>query len=168
MQKITEQDVVIYYTSLVTQECKAAYKGLELEDRIAEGTFAIIHAIRTYRTHHGSFKEYMLSQVKLILKQKNKEAWAMRKPESIISLDAPLTPHSVSATLNDVLRADPYDDTLFDVNCFTDQLSRMEKQVISLMLEDRNINKVATRLGIPILQVQDVLESIQSKYRAYL
>jgi|GEM_PF-3985890 DNA-directed RNA polymerase specialized sigma subunit, sigma24 homolog len=168
MPKITERDVVVYYTSLVVRECKAAYKGLELEDRIAEGTLAIIHAIRTYKTHYGSFEKYMLSQVRLILKQKNKEAWAMKKLESIFSLDAPLNAHSVSSALNDLIKASPYDDTILDVNSFIDQLPPIERQVILLMLEDHTINEAAAKLGIPMPQMQHVLESLQAQYRTYL
>lgn len=164
MGKITEGDVVAYYISLVAQECKSAYKGMELEDRIAEGTFAIVHAIRTYKTHYGSFEEYMLSQVRLFLRQKNKEAWAVKKMESIFSLDAPLFANDVSPTWHDFLKVTPYDDTIHDVNCFIDQLSPIEKQVISLLMDDRDFKKIANKLGISMRQVQHVVKNLQIKY----
>lgn len=72
MEKITEDDVVRHYISLVTQECKDSYKGLELEDRIAEGALALIHAIRTYKVQYGCFEEYMLLQLKFIMRDKIK------------------------------------------------------------------------------------------------
>lgn len=167
MARITEQDVVLYYISHVTRECKSAYKGMELEDRIAEGTIAIVHAIRTYRTHYGSFEDYMLTQVRSILRQKNKEAWTAKKMESIFSIDSPLFPNDASPTMHDFLKEIPYDDTILDVSCFMDQLSLIERKVILLLLEEHNFKKVANKLTISVQQVQQIVENLQTKYKAY-
>ncbi|GAB7058087.1 hypothetical protein JCM16163A_48360 [Paenibacillus sp. YK5] len=168
MAKITEDDVVKHYISLVIQECKGSYKGLEPEDRIAEGTLALIHAIRTYRIQYGCFEEYMLLQLRLIMKQKNKEAWAAKKLESIFSLDAPLVTHNASSTLSDFLRSVPHDDTIFDVHCFIKNLSPIEKQVVLLLLEDRDVFKVSNELRISLPQVQSIVKRIQSKFMIYV
>lgn len=167
MPEITEEDVVLFYLPHIIQECKAAYKGLELEDRISEGTLAIIHSIRTYKIKYGNFEKYMLSQVRLIMKQKNKESWAVKKPESIYSLDASLVANNDSLTLHNFLQTTSYDDTILDVNCFVDQLSSIEKKILSHLLEDHNLNRTADKLNMPLLQIQQIIENIQIKYRKF-
>jgi len=168
MAKITEDDVVKHYMSLVVQECKGFYKGLELEDRIAEGILALIHAIRTYRTEYGYFEEYMLMQLRLIMKQKNKEAWAAKKRESLFSLDTPLVAYDASPTLLDFLRSIPYDDTILDVNYFIDELSPIEKQVVFLLLEDHDLIVVSNELGVSLSLAQSIVGRIQSKLMIYM
>ena len=60
MRSITESDVVKAYLPHVKQNCKNAYKGMELEDRLMEGWIAVLHAIRTYKKQYGCFEDYML------------------------------------------------------------------------------------------------------------
>lgn len=64
MSKVTEEDIVNYYIPLVVEECKNSYKGLEWEDRVAEGIESLIYAIRTYKTKYGRFEDHLVSQVR--------------------------------------------------------------------------------------------------------
>lgn len=82
MRSITEEDVVKSYLPDVIQMCKNSYKGMELEDRLMEGKIALLHAIGTYKTQYGCFEDYMFQRLSVIMKQKNKEAWAVKKLES--------------------------------------------------------------------------------------
>ena len=82
--------MITYFQPLVLQECKNSYKGLEPEDRIEEGNIALLYAIRTYKIHYGYFRDYAVNQIRKIMKQKNANAWAEKKPNSRASLDAPL------------------------------------------------------------------------------
>src|SRR5690606_35655140 len=89
----------------------------------------------------GSFEEYMLSQVRLILMQKNKEAWSRKRLQSIFSLDVPIIPNGDFPPLIDFVKSTPYDDTRFDVKNFLEQLSPIESHVILLLLEERDLKK---------------------------
>ena len=88
MNKLTEENICLHFMPLVISECRNAYKGLELEDRIAEGEHALIYAIRTYRVSYGCFSDYLVAQLQRVLKQKNSEAWILKKLEAQLSLDA--------------------------------------------------------------------------------
>lgn len=168
MAKITEADVVKYYFPLVIQECKNSYKGLEAEDRITEGVLALIHAIRTYKTEYGYFEDYFLIQLKIIMKQKNKEAWAMKKLESIFSLDAPVLTHNESSIRLDFIKSIPHDDTIIDVNCFIEGLSPTERQVVLLLINGQDLFEISNKLRLSLRQVQSVLKQLQSKAINYL
>ncbi|MNV37889.1 RNA polymerase factor sigma-70 [compost metagenome] len=168
MAKITEADVVKQYFSLVIQECKNSYKGMEEEDRITEGVLALIYAIRTYKTKYGCFEDYFLLQLKIIMKQKNKEAWAIKKLESICSLDAPILAHNDSSTRLDFVRSIPHDDTIIDVHCFIEDLSPIEKQVVLLLIKDRDLLGISNELSLSLMQVQSVVNQLQGKVIDYL
>ncbi|MEY9095101.1 RNA polymerase subunit sigma-70 [Paenibacillus sp. RC84] len=169
MEKITEDDVVRHYISLVTQECKDSYKGLELEDRIAEGALALIHAIRTYKVQYGCFEEYMLLQLKFIMRDKNKEAWKARKLESLLSLDAPLFNNNTTfSALSNFLGSNSHDETVFEVNYFIENLSIIEKRVVLHLIEDRDLIKISRHLGVSVSQIQHIIENIQNKVELYM
>lgn len=168
MAKITEADVVKHYFSLIIQKCKNSYKGLEAEDRIIEGVLALIHAIRTYNTKYGYFEEYFLLQLKIIMEQKNKEAWAIKKLESIFSLDAPVLTHNESSTRLEFIKSIPYDDTIIDVDCFIEGLSPTERQVVLLLINDRDLFEISDELMLSLGQVQSVIKQLQSKAINYL
>ncbi|MGW9530242.1 RNA polymerase subunit sigma-70 [Paenibacillus terrae] len=168
MAKITEADVVKHYIPLVIQECKNSYKGLEAEDRITEGVLALIHAIRTYRTIYGCFEDYFFLQLKIIMEQKNKEAWTIKKLESIFSLDAPVLTHNESSTRLCFIKSIPHDDTIIDVNCFIEGLSQTERQVVLLLINDRDQFEISNELKLSLRQVQSVVKQLQSKAIDYL
>ncbi|MFE4573344.1 sigma-70 RNA polymerase sigma factor region 4 domain-containing protein [Paenibacillus chitinolyticus] len=169
MSKITEDDVVKHYVALVVQECKNSYKGLELEDRIAEGTLALIHAIRTYKVQYGCFEEYLLLQLRIIMKEKNKAAWASKRLESMLSLDAPsINNSSTFSVLSNFLGSPPHDETDFEVNYFIENLSLIEKQVVSHLMEDRDLIKISRHLGVSVSQIQRIIENIQNKVELHM
>ncbi|MNT37349.1 RNA polymerase factor sigma-70 [compost metagenome] len=168
MGKVTETDVVKHYFPLVIQECKNSYKGLEEEDRITEGVLALIYAIRTYRTKYGCFEDYFLLQLKIIMKQKNKEAWALKKLESIFSLNAPVLRRNDSSTRLDFVRSIPQDDTILDVDCFIESLSSTERQVALLLINERDLLGISNKLSLSLKQIQSVVKQLQIKVTDYL
>lgn len=167
-EKITEVDVVNYYFPLVVRECENSYKGLEAEDKITEGMVALIHAIRTYSTQFGCFEEYLLAQFKIIMNQKNKEAWAIRRMESIFSLDAPVRTHNASHTHLEFIRSIPYDDTIIDVEIFLAGLSSVERQVIHLLINGNNLKRTSDEMGLSSGEVESIVEQLQSRAKQYL
>ncbi|KAA9002388.1 RNA polymerase subunit sigma-70 [Paenibacillus spiritus] len=167
-EKITEADVVNHYFPLVVNECKNSYKGLEIEDRITEGVVALIHAIRTYNTHFGCFEDYFLAQLKIIMKQKNKEAWAIRRMESIFSVDAPVRIHNESHTHLEFIRSIPYDDTIIDVEIFLARLSSLERKVIYLLINGDDLKKISDELSLSSEQAGFIMEQLQSRAKHYL
>ncbi|GIP24371.1 RNA polymerase subunit sigma-70 [Paenibacillus sp. J22TS3] len=168
MEKVTEADVVKHYFPLIIQECKNSYKGLEKEDRITEGVLALIYAIRTYRTKYGCFEDYFLLQLKIIMKQKNKEAWAIKRLESIFSLDSPAFAHNDSPTHIDFVRSIPHDETTLDVDWFIESLSSTERQVVLLLINDRDLLGISNKLSLSLNQVQSVVKRLQIKAIDYL
>ncbi len=167
MRVITEEDVVKSYMPHVIQECKNSYKGLELEDRLMEGRLALIHAIRTYKTQYGCFEEYMLLQLRIIMKQKNKEAWAVKKLESLFSLDAMLVTDDGTLVLSHCIGATPQDDTIFDVKCFIEGLSLKERRVLIHLMDGYNITILSNILELSVHEIQSVIERLQNKAVAY-
>lgn len=167
-EKITEADVVDHYFPLVVRECKNSYKGLEAEDRITEGMVALIHAIRTYSAQYGCFEDYLLAQLKIIMNQKNKEAWSIRRMESIFSLDAPVRTYNASHTHLEFIRAIPYDDTIIDVEIFLARLSYLERRVIHLLINGNNLKKTSDALGLSSGQVESIVEQLQCRVKYYL
>lgn len=136
---------------------------LEPEDRTTEGVLALIHAIRTYRTKYGCFEDYFLLQLKIIMEQKNKEAWAIKKLESIFSLDAPVLTHNEYSTRLDFINSIPHDDTIIDVDRFIEDLSPIERQVVLLLIDDRDLFEISGELRFSPGQVQSVINQLQSK-----
>ncbi|WP_334074101.1 RNA polymerase subunit sigma-70 [Paenibacillus sp. A14] len=167
MRQITEEDVLNSYMTLVLQECQNSFKGIELEDRIVESSLALLYAIRTYKTYYGSFEEYMLLQLRELMKQKNKEAWAVKRIESRISLDAPPIATDRSLKLQDCISAIPQDETLFDVKCFIESLSSIEQRAVLLLMDNQGISAVSNQLGLSKLQIQSVVEDLRNKAAAY-
>ncbi|MNC07280.1 RNA polymerase sigma-H factor [compost metagenome] len=167
-EKITEADVVKHYIPLVVRECKNSYKGLEAEDRITEGMVALIHAIRTYSTQFGCFEDYLLTQLKIIMNQKNKEAWAVKRIESIFSLDAPVRTHNESHTHLEFIRSIPYDDTTIDVDIFMGKLSSLESRVTQLLINGNDLKKISDELRLSSGQVESIMEQLQSRAKQYL
>jgi RNA polymerase sporulation-specific sigma factor len=167
MRKLTEKDIYIHYMPLVLQECKNSYKGLEWEDRIAEAGAALIYAIRTYRTSYGSFPEYMISQLKRILQQKNSEAWSVKKLDSRFSLDAPLYEGDNTFTLISCITSNLTDESALDVKCFLNSLTLTEKNIIKLLVDDYNIATIANILNQSLSQIQSTLNCIKNKYTGY-
>lgn len=166
MAKITEADVVNHYFPVIVRECRNSYKGIELEDRIAEGVLALIHAIRTYSTKYGGFENYFLMQFRIIMGQKNKEAWAMKKAESNFSLDAPSL-YNESLTGLDFLKSFSDDVTIIDVRCFIEDLLPIEKQVLLLMLNRRELNEISNELRVSVKQIQPLITQLQEKATEY-
>lgn len=169
MTRITEEDVIKSYMSHVVQACEKSYKGMELEDRLMEGRIALLHAIRTYKTQYGCFEEYMLQQLRTIMKQRNKEAWAIRRPESHFSLDALQVREdgSSSFVLSQCLGATHQDDTIFDVACFVEGLSLIERKILFYLMDDNNITQLSNKLELSVFEIQIVLKRLQSKAATY-
>lgn len=167
MREITEEDVLKSYMPIVLRECRNSFKGIELEDRLVEGGLALLYAIRTYKTHYGSFEEYMLLQLRELMKQKNKEAWAVKRIESRISLDASLIADDGSFRLQDCIIAIPQDETLFDVKRFIESLPSIEQRIISLLMDNQSISDVSKKLKLPVSQIKSVVEGLQNKAEAY-
>jgi hypothetical protein len=167
MAKVTEADVISYYSAYVLQECQNSYKGMEIEDRIAEGTLAVLYAIRTYKKHFGAFEDYLASQLTIIMKNKNKEAWTIKKLESIFSLDAPLTSNSDSSVFLNFVKSLPHDETILDVNSFLSTLSPIEKQVVAQLLDGKELKELSSELALPNLQVEIIIKDLQRKIRSY-
>ncbi|GGF67006.1 hypothetical protein GCM10010912_09990 [Paenibacillus albidus] len=168
MGKITVADIVKHYFPLVIQQCKNSYKGLEVEDRIEEGLLALIHAIRTYRVQYGCFEEYFLLQFKLIMKQRNKEAWATKRLESFFSLDAPMLGSNESSSHLEFISSVPHDDTIIDVNLFMERLTSTERKIVSLLINNQDLLAISCELGLSVEQVQPLIKQLQRKAIEYL
>lgn len=166
MAKITEADVVNHYFPVIVQKCRNSYKGLEHEDRIAEGVLALIHAIRTYSTKYGGFEKYFIMQFEIIMGRKNKEAWAMKKAESHFSLDAS-SHYNESGPGLDFFKSFSDDATMVDVNYFIEGLPTAEKQVILLLLNGRELDEISNELRIPAKQIQSLITQLQKKATEY-
>jgi len=167
MRSITEEDVVNSYLPRVVQICKNSYKGMELEDRLMEGEIALLHAIRTYKTHYGCFEEYMFQQLRAIMKQKNKEAWAVRKLESLFSLDAGLATNDCTFALSQYIGTPLLDDTIFDVDCFIEGLSAIERDIVIHLMDGHDISILSNNLKFSVDEIQSVIEGLQNKAEAY-
>lgn len=167
MRSITEGDVVEAYFPRVLQVCKNSYKGLELEDRLMEGRFVVLHAIRTYKKQYGCFEDYMLQQLNIIMKQKNKEAWAVRKLDSRYSLDAELVTEVDKYVLSQYLGLYWLDDTEYEVNCFIEGLSAIERQVLQYLIGDYSITSFSNKLELSTNEILSVIERLKSKAAAY-
>lgn len=167
MRSITEEDVVKSYLPDVIQMCKNSYKGMEMEDRLMEGKIALLDAIRTYKTQYGCFKDYMFQRLSVIMKQKNKEAWAVKKLESLFSLDAGQVDDNTTFVLSRYVGTPPLDDTIIDVKQFIEGLSSIEKCTLIHLIEGYNISKLSNLLQLPIHEIQFVIEALQNKAAAY-
>lgn len=167
--KITEEDVILSYQPLILQECKNSYKGLEPEDRISEGTLAIIYAIRTYKIQYGCFKDYAVHQIRRVMKQQNTKAWTEKKPNSGVSLDAPLRNNAGSEefTLGACIGQDGIDDTVLDVKHFIYSLSNQEQRVILMRLDGHSLQSVSTALAISLYSINRILNTIKAKFLSY-
>jgi hypothetical protein len=97
--KTTEEDVLLSWWPIILQECQNSFKGLEPEDRLSEGAIAFLFAVRTYRIEYGSFRDYAINQLRRIMKQQNRKAWAERGPGLSVALDAPLRNYAASESL---------------------------------------------------------------------
>jgi len=167
MSKITEEDVLNYYMPLILEECKNSYKGLEWEDRIEEAKIALLHAIRTYTIFYGCFEGYFITQLRIIMKKKNAEAWASKKIDSQFSLDALFVSGNDKFTLTECLGTTfPY-DSMIDVKCFMDSLSPDEKVVLHLLMNNYNVHAISKILTMPLTQVQSTLDHLKVKIAAY-
>ena len=167
MSKITEEDVFNCYMPLIWQECKNSYKGLEWEDRIAEGAKALIYVIRTYKTRYGDFKEYMLTQLRKIMKQKNAEAWAVKKLDSPISLNAPIITGKDDFTLAECTATMASDDSVLYVKWFIDSLSQKEQNIVLLRMGNHSIHDISNMLGVSVHEVQSTLNGLKRKITVY-
>lgn len=167
MRSITEEDVVNSWLPHVVQICKSSYKGMELEDRLMEGKIALLHAIRTYKTQYGCFEEYMFQQILAIMKQKNKQAWAARKLDSLFSLDAGLGADSSTFALSQYIEAPPLDDTVFDVKRFIEGLSKIERTIIIHLMKGYSVSALSNELVFSVDKIQSVIERLQNKAAAY-
>lgn len=167
MRKITEEDVINFYMPFVLQECKNAYKGLEWEERIAEGTKTLIYAIRTYKIRYGDFKEYMLTQLRKRMKRKNAEAWAAQKLNSSISLDSPLINGQDDFTLTKCMTTMVPDESVLYVKCFIGTLTPKEQSIVLLRMQDYSISNISNRVGLPVHEVQSILDGIKGKIAVY-
>ena len=167
--KVSEEDVVLSFQPLILQECKNSYKGLELEDRISEGTLALIYAIRTYKIHYGCFKDYAISQIRRIMKQQNTRAWAEKRPNSCISFDASLKNNAKNEkfTLADCIGDDVIDETVLDVKRFIYSLSVEEQMVILMRLDGYSLRSASTVLTISHYNINRILGTIKIKYLSY-
>ena len=167
MRGITESDVVEAYLPRVLQVCKNAYKGLEMEDRLMEGRLAVLHAIRTYKKQYGCFENYMLQQLSIIMKQKNKEAWAVRRLDSRLSLDAELITENDTYELSQYFGSILLDDTEYEVNCFIEGLSDTERHVLHYLIGDYSITSFSNKLELSTNEMQSVIECLKSKAASY-
>lgn len=167
MRSITEEDVVNSYWPCVVRTCQGSYKGMELEDRLMEGNIALLHAIRTYRTQYGCFEKYMLQQLDAIMKQKNKEAWAVRKLESIFSLDARFVPNDCSFALSNYMGAPLLDGTILDVDYFIEELSPIERNILIHLMEGYDILILPEKLKYSEDEIKSVIEGLRYKAVAY-
>ncbi|MNW51345.1 hypothetical protein D3C74_288290 [compost metagenome] len=167
MRSITEEDVVKSYLPHLIQVCRNSYKGMELEDRLMEGKIALLHSIRTYKTQYGGFEEYMLQQLTVIMEQKNKEAWAMRRLESLFSLDAGPGIDDVTFALSRYVGTPPLDDTIFDVKCFIEGLPSIERQTLIHLMEGYSISTLSSILKLSVYEIHSVIERLQNKAVAY-
>lgn len=132
-----------------------------------EGRIALLHAIRTYKKQYGDFEEYMTQQISVMMKQKNKEAWAVRKLESLFSLDAGLVTDVGTFALSRCMETTPLDDTIFDVKCFIDGLSSIEKHTLIHLMEGYSISALLNILKLSVSEIQSVIERLQNKAEAY-
>lgn len=167
MRKITEEDVVNSYLPHMVQICKNSYKGMELEDRLMESKIALLHAIRTYKTQYGCFEDYMFHRLSVTLKQKNKEAWAVKKLESPFSLDAGQVTNDSTFVLSRYIGTTPLDDTIFDVQDFIEGLSSIERCTITHLMDGYSVSMLTGILELSVYEIKFVIETIQNKAVAF-
>ena len=167
MSKITEEDILSLYMPLVIQECKNSYKGIEWEERIAEGGIALLYAIRTYRAYYGCFKEYMITQLRRIMKQKNKEAWKVKRLESRISLDAPFIVGEDNLVFAECIAAPLSDDVSLVIQDFIVRLSPIEQNVVCMLMDNYSIQEISSKTSMTLHQITSLLDDLRNKLSAY-
>jgi hypothetical protein len=166
-KKVTEEDILHYYRPVILKECKDHYKGLDWEDRVAEGYLALLYSIRTYKMKYGCFEEYFLTQFQKIMKQKNHEAWVAKKAESRYSLDESLIIGDNVSKLSRYMAADSADDSVFDINYLIHDFTLLERKVIFLRLNGFCNTDIQNRLKLSLAQAQFVLANIKYKIAEY-
>ncbi len=166
--RIAEEDVLESYSSLIKNECRNSYKALEFEDRVAECNMVLLHCIRTYKSKYGDFENYFIFQLRRKMPQINKKAWAAKRVESQISLDAPI--RNGNYTLHDCLgkvSVDGVDDFLIDFKSFKSILSPKEHRILSLRYDDYSFKFILNTLKVTVSDVYSVLNSIKLKYEIF-
>lgn len=156
-----------FYMPFILQECKNAYKGLEWEERVEVGKEALLYSIHTYNSRSERFPDYFLAQLKRILKQKNAEAWAAKRVESIISLDAPIIPGEDKSTFASCIGNTLSADTELDAKIFFSSLSQWEKRIIYLRMEGQNDSEILKKLQLSLAKFQSIMSDIQKKAERY-
>lgn len=167
MKKATENDVFKLFWPVAIRECKNLYKGLEWEDRVEEAGIALLYCIRTYKTRYGNFKSYLLMQLPIIMKQKNTEAWGIKRLEANLSLDAPLFWGGNSFSLSSCVGASFEADSALEFQNFLSQLSPTEKRVAQFLAEGLSTRKIAKEIGLPQGRMQAIISALKHKAEDY-
>lgn len=167
--KITEEYVILFWRHLVLQECKNSYKGLEPEDRTSEGNLALLHAVRTYRRYYGGFPEYAVSQMRRIMKQQNTKAWAEKKSNARVSLDAPLGYYNKGEknTFANCIGQRAIDHTSVEVDDFVSRLSAQEQKIIKMRMDGHSCQSISNILVISPHKILHIVDDIKKKYQIY-
>lgn len=97
------------------------------------------------------------------MSQKNKEAWAIKKLESIFSLDAPMLTRNESFTHLEFIKGIPHDDTIIDVEFFMEGLLSLEKEVVHFLFNGQDLFTISDELRLSLGQVESVVKQLQSK-----
>lgn len=166
MGHVTEEDIVSYYRFLVIEECQNGYKGLEPDNRLAEGMAALFHSVRTYNTRYGPFKDYALIQIRNFLKQKNTQAWAEKRLSFCFSLDAPLKNKGENNhfTLKDCLTNESIDLSAIDTKLFISSLNPQEQKVIWMRMHGYSLQHISNAMTISFYGVKKILKTIGVKF----
>jgi RNA polymerase sporulation-specific sigma factor len=171
-----EEELVGRYSRLVRRCARPLFlAGGDSEDLIQEGMIGLLSAIRQYRPGHerASFRTYaevcirrrMLSAVKSASRLKHLPL------NDGLSLDYILSEESQtqSAANTDAFRRTPEEQVLAReskielYNAFAQQLSRLEKQVLTLYLDGLSYDEIASRTGRDEKSVDNAVQRIRRK-----
>lgn len=90
----------------------------------------------------------------------------MKKAESNFSLDAPSL-YNESRTGLDFFKSFSDDATIVDVNCFIGGLPPIEKQVLLLLVNGRELHEISNELRVSVKQIQSLITRLQEKATEY-
>ena len=162
---LLEEDIIKSYRGLVQDECRYSYKGLEWEDRLSEANLVLLHCIRTYKLKYGDFENYFTFQLRRNMRLANKKAWAAKRIESRISLDAPLK--DGNCTLHDCIGKESVNDFIMNLKSFISVLTSKERVVVAMRFSGYRLKSIAGILKITQSAVHAVLNSIKLKYKFF-
>lgn len=149
MGRLTEEDVFLYHERLIQETGYLYRRGMEWDDCLMAANEGFLCAIRGYQKEFSDFPSYAKRCIYTNIKKEKKEYNRVRRIDSRLSLDRPITIGENTESIGNVFFQSQGDFTnAVMLTAFLDNLEREDKVIAHMCIQEYTSEEIMTLRNI--------------------